>query len=335
MASSFLYTAFPTVKILLKTKLYAFYLKYSLIIQSLPCLDECVVGSFLICSLRWHILSCVVILIVTLSCVMATIRPIYKCLFAWLYSPGWPPAGELLLQSTRRWAPKACTTVTRRTLPFQVSTCSLSIAFKILVLSLFIFYPDGFLNSYVISSNFCLFLSTQLLLDVLALYFFFFLAEVQIFGNCSAELDKVCHRVLPDKQKLKWWVNKIKKGEMIPIFLAVLFLRRSPNPSSPWCEWQDRWSIVNAQIHNIPREKQEQTTTQKSSLFTLQFLMLKLRGPCGPHRVTAGKVTGASSNNYRPMFFLLQGSHCWETTVLIRKWAVLLKEQALKRARSR
>lgn len=100
---------------------------------------------------------------------------------------------------------------------------------------------------------------------------------------------------------------------MIPIFLSVFFYADPQILLAPDVNGKtaDLLSCpnVNAQIHKIPREKQEQTSTQKSSLFTLQFLMLKLRGPCGPHRVTAGKVTGASSNNYMPMFFLLQGSH--------------------------
>lgn len=62
----------------------------------------------------------------------------------------------------------------------------------------FHFYPDSFLNSYIISFYFCFVSKFPIITDVIALYFFFFFkAEVQIFGNILLSLTKFATKSYP------------------------------------------------------------------------------------------------------------------------------------------
>lgn len=85
---------------------------------------------------------------------------------------------------------------------------------------------------------------------------------------------------------------------MLPILLSAFFyldpqILLVPNANGKTADLLSRPN-VNAQIHKISRKNSQRWLgtnkhTELSSLFTLQVLMLKLRGLCGPHRVTAGK----------------------------------------------
>lgn len=119
----------------------------------------------------------------------------------------------------------------------------------------------------------------------------------------------------------------MQNGEMIPIFLSVFFysdhqILLVPNVNGKSADLLSRPN-VNAQIHKI-REKSSQTLPAHRNHASQGTVW-----PSQGHSRQESQVL-APSNNYRPVFFLLRGSHRWETAVLIRKWAVQLKERTWK-----
>lgn len=117
----------------------------------------------------------------------------------------------------------------------------------------------------------------------------------------------------------------MQNGEMIPIFLSVFFY----SDHQILLMWTARVLIycpVPTLMHRFIRywERSSQTLPAHRNHASQGTVW-----PSQGHSRQESQVL-APSNNYRPVFFLLRGSHRWETAVLIRKWAVQLKERTWK-----